>query len=237
MYKEEWNRDQQARVKPLSRLAGFGLKAFSRPLSASNHGKRCWCLLIMRYYGMLPCTLWLAVAVGYMPRPEVLGRVIDRQREHFVPKYPINPSDVVFPYPSMWDFLEWSLYQGWMQQYLAYLQWYCTVPLDPFVSVDKSTPNRLYSFSAPCFFVVGVNPVTKEDRQVLSWSLGIRVVGFEMQQAQSTTAKERELGLDSRGITLAREERYQISSISGQKISACRANSETEEHRRHEAST
>lgn len=151
------------------RLAGFGFKASSRPLTASNHGKRCRRLLIMRYYGMLPCTLWLAVAVGYVPRPEVLGRVIDRLREHFVPKDPITPPDVVFPYPGMRDFLEWSLYQGWMRQYLAYLQWYCAVALDPCVSVDKSTPNRLYSFSAPCFFAVGVDPGSVLDARCLGF--------------------------------------------------------------------
>ncbi|MED6168769.1 hypothetical protein PIB30_014287 [Stylosanthes scabra] len=96
----------------------------------------------MRYYGMLPCTLWLAVAVGYVPRPEVLGRVIDRLRGHFVPKDPINPPDVVFPYLGMRDFLE---------------------------CVDKSTPNRLYSFSAPCFFVVGVDPGSVLDARCLGF--------------------------------------------------------------------
>lgn len=157
----------QLRLSTQLRLAGFGFKASSRP--ASNHGKRCRRLLIMRYYGMLPCTLWLAVAVGYVPRPEVLGRVIDRLREHFVPKDPITPPDVVFPYPGMRDFLEWSLYQGWMRQYLAYLQWYCAVALDPCVSVDKSTPNRLYSFSAPCFFAVGVDPGSVLDARCLGF--------------------------------------------------------------------
>lgn len=126
---------------------------------------------VLWYVAMYP-TQWLAVAVGYVPRPEVLGRVIDRLRAHFVPKDPITPPDVVFPYPDMRDFLEWSLYQGWMRQYRAYLQWYCAVALDPCVSVEKSTPKRLcflYSFSAPCFFAVGVDPGSVLDARCLGF--------------------------------------------------------------------
>ncbi|KAI9074372.1 hypothetical protein K1719_043666 [Acacia pycnantha] len=130
------------RLSTQLRLAGFGFKAASRP--ASTHGKRCRRLLIMRYYGMLPCILWLAVAVGFVPSPEVLGRVIDRLREHFLPRDPIVPPDVTFPYPGMRDFLEWSLYQGWMKQDLTYLQWSCSVALDPCISLEAFVDPPIY---------------------------------------------------------------------------------------------
>ena len=46
----------------------------------------------------------------------VIGRVIERLREHFFPKDPLMPPDAAFPYPGigMKDFLEWSLFRGWL---------------------------------------------------------------------------------------------------------------------------
>lgn len=132
------------RISTQLRIAGFGLKACSRPLHSTKHGKRCRRLLIMRYYGMLPCTLWLAVATGFVPTSQVLGRVIDRLRERFVPNDPITPPDAAFPYPGMRDFLEWSLYQGWMRQYLKYPHRYCAVALDPAVSLEAFIDPPVY---------------------------------------------------------------------------------------------
>lgn len=93
---------------------------------------------------MLPCPLWLAVAAGFVPSPQVIGRVVERLREHFVPKDPITPPDVVFPYPGMRDFLEWSLYQGWLKQHLKYLHWYCAVALAPDVNIDAFIDPPIY---------------------------------------------------------------------------------------------
>lgn len=117
---------RKLRISTQLRIAGFGFRAAARPLSSSRHGKRSRRLLIMRYYGILPCTLWLAVSAGFVPSPSVIGRVVDRLREHFLPRDLNCPPDAAFPYPGMKDFFEWSLYQGWMRQYLAYLQWYCS---------------------------------------------------------------------------------------------------------------
>lgn len=90
------------RISTQLRIAGFGLKACSRsrPLHSTKHGKRCRRSRIMRYYGMLPCTLWLAVATDFVPTSQVLGRLIDRLRERFVPNDPITPPDAAFPYPE-----------------------------------------------------------------------------------------------------------------------------------------
>lgn len=57
--------------------------------------------------------------------------MIERLREHYAPVDPRLPPSSHFPYPGMCDFLEWSLYRGWMDQYLKYLKWYCTVALSP----------------------------------------------------------------------------------------------------------
>ncbi|KAI4297997.1 hypothetical protein L6164_037851 [Bauhinia variegata] len=76
--------------------------------------------------------------------PQVIGRVVDRLRDHFIPRDPITPPDEVFPYPGMRDFQEWSLYQGWMRQYLTYLKWYCSVALAPDVSIDAFIDAPIY---------------------------------------------------------------------------------------------
>lgn len=47
-----------------------------------------------------------------------------------------------FEMPGMQDFNEWSLVYRWMQSWLQYQQWYCTVALYPEVSL-KSLMKRL----------------------------------------------------------------------------------------------
>lgn len=74
------------RLSTQLRLSGLGFKASSRPLGSKRHGIRCRRLLIMRLYGLLPTTLWLATALGFVPSPVVIGRVLDRLAEHFVQK-------------------------------------------------------------------------------------------------------------------------------------------------------
>lgn len=61
------------RLSTQLRLAGLGFKAASRPLGSRRHGIRCRRLLIMRLYGLLPATLWLALASGQVPSPTVIG--------------------------------------------------------------------------------------------------------------------------------------------------------------------
>lgn len=117
------------RLSTLLRIAGLGFKASSRPIGLSKHGKRARRLLIMRFYGILSTTLWLACSLGWCPAPEVIGAVIDRLRQHFVPRDPVEPPLDAFAYQGHRDFLEWSLYQGWMRQHLTYLQWSCSVAL------------------------------------------------------------------------------------------------------------
>lgn len=124
------------RLSTQLRLAGLGFKAASRPLGSRRHGIRCRRLLIMRLYGLLPATLWLALASGQVPSPTVIGWVIDRLRDQMVPKDPITVPDKAFAYPGHRDFLEWSLYHGWMKQYLTYLKWYCEVALNPCASLE-----------------------------------------------------------------------------------------------------
>lgn len=114
--------DRELRFSTLFRIGGLGFKAASRPISSRKHGKRVRRLLIMRLYGMLPTTLWLSCALGWVPSPEVIGAVIERLREHFVPRDPVEPPLDLFSQPGMRDFLEWSLYQGWMRSYLKYLK-------------------------------------------------------------------------------------------------------------------
>lgn len=42
-----------------------------------------------------------------------------------------------FPYPGFRDFNEWSVYQGWMRQYLRYLHRYVTVAMNPSASLQN----------------------------------------------------------------------------------------------------
>uniref|UniRef100_A0A151UDC3 Uncharacterized protein n=1 Tax=Cajanus cajan TaxID=3821 RepID=A0A151UDC3_CAJCA len=44
----------------------------------------------------------------------------------------------------MRDFLEWSLYQGWLKQHLKYLHWYCAVALAPDVNIDAFIDRPIY---------------------------------------------------------------------------------------------
>lgn len=123
--------NRPVRLSTLLRVGGFGFRASSRPLSSRTHGKRVRRLIALRLYGILPLYIWFHCILGYFPSPEVIGAVIERLREHYAPVDPRLPPLAHFPYPGMHDFLEWSLYRGWMEQYLKYLKWYCKVALNP----------------------------------------------------------------------------------------------------------
>lgn len=71
-------------------------------------------------------------------QPEVVGALFAllKVKEHYAPVDIQIPPIKAFPYPGMNDFLEYSLYRGWMEQYLAYLKWYCLLDLNPTVRLD-----------------------------------------------------------------------------------------------------
>lgn len=54
------------------------------------------------------------------------------------------PPDAAFPYPGMKDFLEWSLFRGWMDQYQQYLKWYCSLALAPDVCISDFVDAPIY---------------------------------------------------------------------------------------------
>lgn len=98
----------------------------------------------MRLAGVLPTVLWLSVTTGSIVRPEVIGRLIDRLRDKLIPKDPILPPDELFPLANTRDFNDWSVYRGWMGQYLRYLRWYCLVALSPDVFLDDLLDPPVY---------------------------------------------------------------------------------------------
>lgn len=101
-----------------------------------SHGKRCRRLIAIYLSGILPVELWLPSVLGYVPAPEVIGMVIERLRLVLKPRDLETPPPAHFPYPGMADFLEWSVYQGWMRDYLHYLKWYAEIALNPSVSLQ-----------------------------------------------------------------------------------------------------
>jgi len=48
----------------------------------------------------MPTTLWLQVALGFIPTPQCVARVIDPLRERAPKKDPIWPPDCAFAYPE-----------------------------------------------------------------------------------------------------------------------------------------
>lgn len=49
----------------------------------------------------------------------------------------VRPPVELFEFEGMSDFLEWSLLRSWMEQWLNYLKWYCSVSVDPMVTLDQ----------------------------------------------------------------------------------------------------
>ncbi|KAI5669095.1 hypothetical protein M9H77_18948 [Catharanthus roseus] len=94
-----------ATYQPLGWIAGFGFRASSRPILYRRHGRRALRYEILLLYGCLP--------------------VIQYLRDFMVPKDIVLPPNEVFPYKSMRDFNEYSLY----------------LFLDPCVTIDQITSN------------------------------------------------------------------------------------------------
>jgi hypothetical protein len=122
---------------PLSamlRIAGFGHKASARPIGSERHGRRAKRLIAMyMLFQMkeLPAELSISVVLGRVLPPEVVGRMIFRLIEKMKPKDLIVPPPEVHPYPAMGDYLEYTLMQSWMKQYLTYLKWYALLIQGP----------------------------------------------------------------------------------------------------------
>lgn len=131
--------NRKLRVSTELRLMGVGFKACSRPLNSVKHGIRVKRLLIMRTHSLLRCVsleLCLATVLGHPIQPEVIGRLVYIMLEFFTPNDPILPPERVFPHPGMMDFNEYSLYRGWMEQYLVYLRWKSLLYLKPAIVLD-----------------------------------------------------------------------------------------------------
>lgn len=129
------------RFSTLMRMAHFGFKAASRSPLSFKHGKRA------RRYGamfvhakMKACNLSLVVSLSVVLRktvsPEVCGVIYQRLKEHYAPKELELPPASAFPYPGMMDYCEYTLYKGWMRQYLDYLHWYCLLDQKPDYRLD-----------------------------------------------------------------------------------------------------
>lgn len=93
----------------------------------------------MRLHVRLPCDLWLATVLQHSVLPEVYGALIEYLR---APKDINWPPEVVFPYPGMDDFNEWSLYLWWMKHYRKYLLTHLSVV---YVTIHSRLRLRLIS--------------------------------------------------------------------------------------------
>lgn len=89
------------RFSTMLRIGGYGFKAASRPINSRRHGKRVKRLIALQLYGKLPIYIWLTLVLGYVPRPEVIGAVIQRLREHLAPQDPVRPPAGHYPYPGI----------------------------------------------------------------------------------------------------------------------------------------
>lgn len=110
----------------------------------------------------------LSVLLGVMIPPQVFGRVIFGLLEkEFKPKDFIPPPPEVFPYPGMMVFNEYSLYRGWMEQYLRYLRWYALLYMKPDLTLDDllDAPVYIRTWDAP-----------KVDLETFRFGITVRIV-------------------------------------------------------------
>lgn len=139
----------QVRFSTLLRMASFGFKARSRPVLSAKHGSRArrystlYIISLVKRSGV-SIEIALSTVLKCTIPPEVLGVIHSKLYAHLVPKEPTEPPIELFPYPGMRDFLEYSLYKGWIRQYLAYLKWYSLLVSDP--------PSRLDHYLSPPVF-------------------------------------------------------------------------------------
>lgn len=78
----------------------------------------------------------LCIVLGQWVPPEVIGVLYYRLKDKFSPQDLVEPPLRAFPYEGMRDFCEYSLYRGWMEQYLKYLKWYCSLDLEAQYTLD-----------------------------------------------------------------------------------------------------
>lgn len=83
----------------------------------------------------LPVDWWLGD--GQPLSPYVRARVVLYLLERFKPRAPVPPPVDLFMQPGMCDFLEWSLLRSWMVSWLHSLHWYCSVAMDPWVTISQ----------------------------------------------------------------------------------------------------
>lgn len=133
------------RASTYLRIHGIGFKSRSLPLSSPRKSRRVRRAAVMLLKACLPFNLWLITAFQKAIPFEVLGMVVALAVDRMKPLDPILPPSELFPYPGMNDFNEWSLYHGWMRQYLVYLKWYCQVALDPVVTLDQLFDAPIYT--------------------------------------------------------------------------------------------
>lgn len=129
------------------RLGGLGFRAASRPFGSRRLGRKAKRMMIMRLSALQPSISMrckLGLAMGKALDPSVWGLAVWHLLEYFAPKDPILPPPEVFAYPGMMDFCEYSLYQGWMRSYLAYLKWYALVFSSPTVDLDDFLSPPVY---------------------------------------------------------------------------------------------
>lgn len=124
------------RLSTKLRIGGFGFKACSRPLRSRAHGFRARRYLVLLAYTWvseysLSIDVAIGLSLGFMIHPSVVGMLWHHLWSELAPKELQLPPSEVYPYPGMMDFNEYSLYRGWMKQYLNYLRWYYLLALTP----------------------------------------------------------------------------------------------------------
>lgn len=115
------------RLSTKLRIAGVGFKAASRTYHSRKHGKRVKRLIVMLTWagkGDFSLLLALHAVLGAWIPPSVVGRLYDLLLQKFAPKDLVTPPSEVYIQPESEEFVEYTLLQRWMEQYLKYLHWY-----------------------------------------------------------------------------------------------------------------
>lgn len=136
------------RISTCLRLGGMGFKAASRTLLSKKHGIKGRRYMILLYHARtkgLDIVTKVGCLFGRVVSPNMVGELRYLLLKQLMPKEPILPPSEVFAYPGMADFNEYTLYQGWMRQYLTYLKWYVLAESDPNVSLDHLLEPPIYT--------------------------------------------------------------------------------------------
>lgn len=160
------------RLSTLLRIGGLGFKACSRPLSSPKHGKRARRMIVMLLKFLvqkdLSLEIALSVVLGRWISPQEFGRVIHLiiTKELLLKELTLPPIEV-YPYPGMEGFNEYSLFRGWMKQYLTYLYWYSSLWLSPRITLD-------HLFTAPVYSSTWYAP--KVSLETFRFGLSLRII-------------------------------------------------------------